>query len=147
MWLAVHTRPDIVYLVGVQSCYCSNSGSIPRNLVIQIFRYLSGNLDLRITFTTHSENDLVSYADSDYARTIDGQKFTGSYIFMLSSGSFSHQSKLQNIVGFCPQKPNTSRQSNQEKKPCRLHNFWLFLDFAYLVNLSIYVQIIKEIYR
>ena len=98
MWPAVHTRPDIAYSVGVLSRYCSNPGPTHCNLVIQIFRYLSGTLDLGITFTADSENDLVGYTDSDYAGLLDGRKSTGGYIFMLSGGPLSHQSKLQSTV-------------------------------------------------
>ena len=98
MWLAVHTRPDIAYSVGVLSRYCSNPGPTHCNLVIQIFRYLSGTLDLKITFTANSEDDLVGYTDSDYAGLIDGRKSIGGYIFMLSGGPLSHQSKLQSTV-------------------------------------------------
>lgn len=100
MWLAVHvhTRPDIAYSVGVISRYCSNPGLACCNLVIQIFRYLSGTLDLGITFTADSGNDLVGYTDSDYAGLVDGRKSTGGYIFMLSGEPLLHQSKLQSIV-------------------------------------------------
>ena len=98
MWPAVHTRPDIAYSVGVLSRYCSNPGPTHCNLVIQIFRYLSGTLDLGITFTADSKDELVGYTDSDYAGLIDGRKSTGGYIFMLSGGPLSHQSKLQSTV-------------------------------------------------
>ena len=66
MWPDVHTRPDIAYSVGVLSRYCSNPGPTHCNLVIQIFRYLSGTLDLGIAFTADLEDDLVGYTDSDY---------------------------------------------------------------------------------
>ncbi len=98
IWPAVYTRPDTAYSVGVLSRYCSNPGSTNCNLVIQIFRYLSKNFDLGITFTADSENELVGYTDSDYTRLIDGRKSIGSCIFMLSGGLLSHQLKLQNII-------------------------------------------------
>ncbi len=65
MWPAVYTRLDIAYSVGIPSRYCSNPGLTHCNLVIEIFRYLSGTLDLRIKFTADSEDDLVGYTDSD----------------------------------------------------------------------------------
>ncbi len=72
IWPAVHTGPDIAYSVGVFTCYCSNSRPKYDNLVIQIFRYLSGTLDLGITITANSEDDLVGYIDFNYAGLIDG---------------------------------------------------------------------------
>ena len=98
MWPAVHTRPDIAYLVGVLSCYCSNPGPIYHNLIIQIFRSLSGIFDLGIAFTADSENDLVSYTDSDHTGLTDGRKSTDGYIFMLFGRPLYHQSKLQSTV-------------------------------------------------
>ena len=67
-------------------------------LVVQIFRYLSGTLDLGIIFMANSNDKLIGYSDSDYAGFVDSQKSTGEYIFILSGGFLSHQSKLQNIV-------------------------------------------------
>ncbi len=84
--------------MGVLRCYCSNLGPTYCNLVVQVFRYLSATLELGITFNTNSENDLVSYKDSDYARLVDGRKSTGGYIFMLSGGPLFYQSKLQSTV-------------------------------------------------
>ncbi len=65
IWQAVHTRPDIAYSVRVLSCYCSNSGPTYCNLVVQVFQYHSATLELEITFTDNSENNLVGYTDSD----------------------------------------------------------------------------------
>ena len=47
------------------------------SVVTQIFRHLSGTLDLEITFTTDSKDDLVSCTDSDYAGLLEGRKSTG----------------------------------------------------------------------
>ncbi len=67
-------------------------------MVVQVFQYLSATLGLGITFNANSKNDLVGYTDSDYARLVDGQKSTGRYIFMLSGGPLSPQSKLRSSV-------------------------------------------------
>ncbi len=98
IWPAVHTRPDITYSVGAFSQYCSDPGPTHCSLVVQVFRYLFGTLDLGITFQADYSDELVSYTDSDYAGLVDGRKSTGGYIFMLSGGPLFHQSKLQNTV-------------------------------------------------
>ncbi len=94
MWPAIHIRSDIVYSRRVLGRYCSNPGVTNCKLVIQIFKYLFGTLDLGITFTAVSEDELVSYTDFYYLRLIDGLKITGSYILMLSGRPLSDQSKL-----------------------------------------------------
>lgn len=98
MWPAIQTRPDISYSVGVLSRYCANPGPIHCNLVIQIFRYLAGTLDLEITFRSDSTNELVGYTDSDWARLKDRQRSTGGYTFLLLGGPVSYQSKQQATV-------------------------------------------------
>ena len=98
IWMAVNTCPDIAFLVGLLSQYCSNRGYRDCNLVIQIFRYLSRTVDLGITFTADSEDELIGYSDSDDAGLIEGQKSTGGYIFILSGRPLSHQSELQSSV-------------------------------------------------
>ena len=94
MWPAVYTYPDITYSVGVLSQYCSNLGPMHYSLVVQIFCYLSGTFDFRITFQADFGNELVGYTDSDYAGLVNNRKSTGRYIFILSDGPLSHQLKL-----------------------------------------------------
>ncbi len=95
LWPAVHTRPDISYSVGVLSRYYANPGSTNCNLLIQIFRYLAGTLELGITFKSDSTDGLVGYTDSDWAGLKDGRRSTGRYTFLLSGGPVSYQSKQQ----------------------------------------------------
>lgn len=59
---------------------------------------MSGTLDLGITFTANLEDDLVGYTGSDYAELINGRKSIGGYIFILSGGPLSYQSKLQSTI-------------------------------------------------
>ncbi len=100
MWPAVHACPDIAYSVRVLSRYSSNPRSTNCSLVVQVFRYLFGTLDLRITFQADSSYKLVSYSHSDHSSFVDGRKSTGRYIFIRSGGYLSHRSKLQNTIVF-----------------------------------------------
>ncbi len=84
MWPAVYTRPDISYSVGVLSRYFTNLSTTYYNLLIQIFRYLAGTLEVGITFKSDSTDELVGYTDSDWAGLKDGQRSTGGYTFLLS---------------------------------------------------------------
>ncbi len=67
-------------------------------MVVQVLRYLSTTLGLGITFNANLENDLAGYTDSDYAGLVDSRKSTCGYIYMLSNGFLSHQSKLHSTV-------------------------------------------------
>ncbi len=90
IWPVIYTCPDIPYLVGILSWYCSNPRSTYCNLVIQIFRYLFRTLDLGITFITNPKDKHVDYTDFDYVELIDSQKSISSYIFTLPDRLLSH---------------------------------------------------------
>ncbi len=129
MWLAVHTRPDIAYSIGILSRYCSNPGPTHCNLVIKIFRYLSRTLNLEITFTAASENELLSYTNSDFAGLIDGRKSKSGYIFMMSGGPLSHQSKLQNTVALSSTEAEYMATTEAEKEELWVAPFLACLGF------------------
>lgn len=93
IWSAVHTRLDISFAVGIFSRYCANSGPSHYNLVIQIFCYLAGTLDLDIIFRSNSTDELVSYIDSDWAELKDERKSIGKYAFIFLSELVSNQFK------------------------------------------------------
>ncbi len=66
IWPAVNTQPDISYSVGVLTRYYANPGPINCNLVMRIFWYLAGTLELEITFKSNVTDELVKYTDSDW---------------------------------------------------------------------------------
>ncbi len=136
MWPAVHICPDIAYSVGVLSCYCSNPGPTHCNLVVQVFWYLSSTSGLGITFNANSENDLVGYTDSDYEGLVDGRKSTGGYIFMLSGGLLSHQSKLQSTVALSSTEAEYMATTEAGKKALWISQFLTCLGFR-LSNQSV----------
>ncbi len=86
--------------MGILSRYCNNPRHTSCLLVVQVFRYFSNTLDFRITLQANTNDKLIGYTNSNYEGLGDGQKSIGEYIFMLSGGRFSHQSKFQNTVAF-----------------------------------------------
>ena len=129
LYLYIHTRPDISYSVGVLSRYCTNPRPTHCNLVKQIFRYFSGTLDLGLTFTADSEDDLVGYTDYDYGGLIDGRKSIGGYILVLSGGPLSHQSKLQSTVALSSAKAEYMATTEAGKEALRIARFLACLVF------------------
>ena len=98
IWPAVHTRPDISYSLGVLSRYCANLEPIHCNLVIQIFWYLAGTLEVRITFKSNVTDELIGHTNLDWAELKDRWRWTRGYAFHFSAGLVSHQSKQQATV-------------------------------------------------
>ena len=50
MYLAITTRPDISYAVGVLARFNSNPGPIHWKAAKHVFRYLKGTLDLKLEY-------------------------------------------------------------------------------------------------
>lgn len=96
----MYTRLDISYAVGVLSWYYVNLGLIYYNLVIQIFCYLVGTLDLGTIFRSNSTDERIGYTDSDWAGLNDGRRSTGGYTFIFSGGPIFHQFKQQVTIAF-----------------------------------------------
>ena len=59
MWPAMHSRPDLAYLVGVLSRFCSNPGPVHVGLVKHVLRYVCGTIDLGLTFNGADIHDGV----------------------------------------------------------------------------------------
>jgi hypothetical protein len=99
MYLAVATRPDIAYTVGVLARFNHNPGKAHWLAVKHLFRYLKGTLDLGLTYSPSPVKELfVSYSDSDHGGDKSTGKSTGAYIVKMGTGAISWQSKLQTIV-------------------------------------------------
>ena len=64
MYAILGTRPDIAYAVSTVSRYAANPTLAHMRAIKRIFSYLSGTIDLQLTFRGELTN-LVGYSDSD----------------------------------------------------------------------------------
>jgi len=114
MSLAVNSRPDICFSVGVACRFMHNPGLSHWNLVKRIFRYLKGSQSLKLTVggslsglsSFHSSkltplnghSKLLGTADSDWAGDKDHARSTTGYFFFWGTSLLSWGSKLQATV-------------------------------------------------
>ena len=100
MYLAVATRPDIAYAVGVLARFSKNPGLAHWKAVKHLFRYLKGTLDLKLTYAPDptSTELFTTYTDADHAGNPDNGRSTGGYVVKMGTGAISWSSKLQGIV-------------------------------------------------
>ena len=100
MYLAIMTRPDIAYSVGVLARFNSNPGIEHWNAVKHLFRYLKGTMDLKLTYkpSTTSNDLFITYCDADHGGNKDNGKSTTGYLVKIGSGAVSWSSKLQSVV-------------------------------------------------
>jgi len=100
MYLAVATRPDISYTVGVLARFNKNPGSLHWKAVKHLFRYLKGTLDYKLTYTgsAPSSDLFTTYTDADHAGNPDNGRSTSGYVVKMGNGAISWSSRLQGIV-------------------------------------------------
>jgi transposase InsO family protein len=99
MYLAVTTRPDISYSVGVLARFNSNPGPLHWKAVKHLLRYLKGTIDHKIVYApTSTDEAFITYSDADHGGNPDNLKSTGGYVVKIGSGAVSWSSKLQSLV-------------------------------------------------
>ena len=101
MYLAIATRPDIAYTVGVLARFNSNPGPAHWNAVKHLFKYLKGTLDYKLTYgpgSSSSSELFTTYSDADHGGYKSTGRSTGAWVVKIGTGTVSWSSKLQSIV-------------------------------------------------
>jgi hypothetical protein len=95
-YLAVLTRPDIVYAVNQASRFLANPGPKHWEAVKRILRYLRGTPDDGIIYTRSPSTNLVDgFSDSDWAGDQDDRRSCSGHIFRVFGGIVAFRSKKQ----------------------------------------------------
>ena len=97
-FLAVVTRPDIAYAVGVAGRSLQHPGPADVRLVKRILRYLKGTMDYELRYKAGGDVTLVGYSDADYAGDPMTRKSTSGALFQLAGGAVHWTSRRQRIV-------------------------------------------------
>jgi hypothetical protein len=95
MYLAMATRPDLAFGVGIVSRFASNPGEHHIKAVKRLMRYLWGTLDVGLRFGGSAEEALAGYADADFAGCISTRRSTSRFVFKLNGGAISWASRRQ----------------------------------------------------
>jgi transposase InsO family protein len=102
MFASICTRPDITYAVGQLSQYASNPDKSHFHALTQVFRYLRGTVEYRLSYKGAGRAEdvpsLVGYSDADWAGDVGQRRSTTGYAFLLCGGAVSWQSKRQRTI-------------------------------------------------
>eukprot|EP00253_Pinus_taeda_P016157 PITA_16157 len=97
MYLAA-TRPDIMHVVSLISRFMERPKEAHWQATKMILGYVKGTKRFGILYPTSECSDLIGYTNSDWARSVEDQKSTSSYVFHMGSGTISWASRKQPIV-------------------------------------------------
>ena len=97
LYLALNTRPDIAYAVGVLSRFASNPTLVTCKLVVYVMQYIRGTVQMGIKFSG-SQFDMHIFTDADWAGDQLSRRSTTGYVVFAVGGCIAWQSKLQSTV-------------------------------------------------
>jgi hypothetical protein len=99
MYLALGTRPDISYAVGVLSRFNSCPGRTHWNAVKRVFRYLRGTADIALEYGPSAVGVVASvYSDADYAGDRDRARSTTGFGVFIGPNLVQWGSRRQDVV-------------------------------------------------
>jgi hypothetical protein len=97
LYLALNTRPDISYAVGVLSRFANKPTLVICRLMIYMMQYLRGTTEMGIKFSGKIF-DMHVHSDADWGGCLLTFKSTTGFIVTAVGGPVSWQSKLQTTV-------------------------------------------------
>ncbi|KAG5872373.1 hypothetical protein JTB14_018025 [Gonioctena quinquepunctata] len=97
MYLAVSTRPDIAYRVGMLSQFNKNYGAQHWKAAKRVLRYLKGTADSSLIFQ-RTGIPLTGFADANWGACIQDRRSYTGYIFKMAGAAVSWESRKQRTV-------------------------------------------------
>lgn len=98
MYLAVSTRPDLMYAVSVASEKLDQATVADWSAVKRILRYLKGTIDFGIKYECQEDQKLVGYSDADYAGDSKTRRSRSGVVILYGSGPIIWQSTKQKMI-------------------------------------------------
>ena len=131
MYLAVATRPDIAYAVGVLARFSANPGAAHWKAAKHLCRYLQGTKDYKLTYAPDPSCTqlFTTYSDADHGGNPDNGKSTSGMVVKMGTGAISWASKLQSIVTLSTTEAEYIAAVQAAQEILWLRN--LFIEFGY----------------
>jgi hypothetical protein len=98
LYLAVVTRPDISFAVGLVARFIEKHDTSHVNAVRRIIAYLKGTSNFGIRFVGFAADSPTGYTDADYAGCHDSRQSTTGSIFLNHGGPIAWTSRRQTCV-------------------------------------------------
>ena len=134
MYLAVATRPDIAYVVGVLARFGANPGPAHWKACKHLCRYLQGTKDMKLTYgpDANSSELFTTFSDADHGGEEDSRRSTSGMVVKMGTGAVSWASRLQSVVTLSTTEAEYISACSAGQEIIWLRN--LFTEFGYKFN-------------
>lgn len=131
MYLAVATRPDIVYAVNYVSQFVEKPRQKHWEMVKHILKYIKGTVDLGIRYNaTWKTGELEAYSDADFASDTMTRRSVSGIILKYGGGAIVWASRRQNCVSLSTTEAEYIASSEAAKDIVWLTRFFSLGDFT-----------------
>lgn len=124
MYLAVATRPDICYAIGMVSRYLEDPKMVHECAVKRILKYIKGTIDFGILYSNNGDHRLCGFSDADFGGDVETRKSTSGYAFLLNNGIISWCSSRQKCVSLSTTESEYVSASDAVKELVWLNQFF-----------------------
>lgn len=98
MYLAIVSRPDIMFAVSLVSRYLDCYDNTHWNVVKKILKYIKETKEFGLYYSKLKNNIVEGYSDSDYATDTDTRRSTSGYVFMKNGAAITWASQRQQSI-------------------------------------------------
>lgn len=126
LYLVQGTRPDIAFAVNDVSRFNNKHGKAHWTAVKRIFRYIQGSIDMKLCF--FNSDEMTGYTDADWASDVDKRRSCTGFVFTMSGGAISWNSKRQDTVALSSTEAEYMALSSATQEAIWLKEFGKELD-------------------
>src|SRR6266576_6337808 len=98
MYIALGTRPDIMYAITYFARFQEKATDTHYRYLLRLLAYLKGTIGMKLHFRVDERKMLTGYVDADWAGNPSDRKSTSGFIFMLYGAAISWSSRKQSLV-------------------------------------------------
>jgi hypothetical protein len=103
LYLALCTRPDLAYAIGVMSRYVNEPNEHHWRILKDVLRYVKRTHHYKLTYGTSKDLKMVGYADASWGGPGRDVKSTSGYVFKFGGGAISWKSARQASIALSSQ--------------------------------------------
>ncbi|UYV65700.1 hypothetical protein LAZ67_3005179 [Cordylochernes scorpioides] len=98
LYLSNCTRPDISFATSKLSQFCANPGKKHWEAAKHVLRYLSGTIDLELSYVKGNNNKVAMFTDADYGSDTDDRRSYSGMVAVIDGNVINWRSKKQQCV-------------------------------------------------